>query len=84
MLQLAAAALVGQGAKRKDPFGGPLFDFDKASRPNRETRKVNVDMPEWMIEALDEEAGRLSVNRQAVIKFWLSDRIDEERSKRAV
>ncbi|MGO5316116.1 CopG family transcriptional regulator [Paraeggerthella hongkongensis] len=60
------------------------FDFDKASRPNRETRKVNVDMPEWMIEALDEEAGRLSVNRQAVIKFWLSDRIDEERSKRAV
>jgi hypothetical protein len=60
------------------------FDFDKASRPNRETRKVNVDMPEWMIEALDEEAGRLSVNRQAVIKFWLSDRIDEEKSKRAV
>lgn len=57
------------------------FDFEKATRPNRETRKVNVDMPEWMIEALDDEAGRLSVNRQAVIKFWLAERIELERAK---
>ncbi len=57
------------------------FDVEKATRPNRDTRKVNVDMPEWMIEALDEEAGRLSVNRQAVIKFWLAERIEQKRAK---
>lgn len=57
------------------------FDFDKAARPNRETRKVNVDMPTWMIDALDDEADRLSVNRQAVIKYWLAERIDQERAK---
>ena len=59
-----------------------FFGFDKAVRPNK-ARKVNVDMPEWMIEALDEEADRLSVNRQAVIKFWLAERIEQERAKHA-
>lgn len=57
-----------------------FFDFEHATQPNRETRKVNVDMPTWMIEALDDEAGRLSVNRQAVIKFWLAERIEQQRS----
>lgn len=30
---------------------GCRFDFDKASRPNEETRKVNDGIPEWMTEA---------------------------------
>lgn len=38
--------------------------------PN-EIRKVNVDMPVWMIEGLDREATRLGVSRQAVIKTML-------------
>lgn len=38
--------------------------------PN-EVRKVNVDMPVWMIEGLDREATRLGVSRQAVIKTML-------------
>lgn len=59
------------------------FDFDRASRPNRDTRKVNVDMPLWMIDALDDEAGRLSINRQAVIKVWLAERIDAEKARSA-
>ena len=61
-----------------------VFDFDRATRPNRDTRKVNVDMPLWMIDALDEEAARLSINRQAVIKVWLAERIEAERERGAV
>ena len=45
---------------------------------------MNVDMPAWMIDALDKEAGRLSINRQAVIKVWLAGRIDAERARDAV
>lgn len=52
------------------------LDIKTARRPNRKTRKVNVDLPEWMIDSLDAEADRLAINRQAVIKTWLADRID--------
>lgn len=30
------------------------LDMDSARRPARETRRVNVDFPAWMVEALDE------------------------------
>jgi hypothetical protein len=33
---------------------------------------VNVDFPRWMVESLDDEAGRLGIPRQSVIKFWIS------------
>ena len=51
------------------------LDVDKATRPNLKARRVNVDFPEWMVEALDKEAQRLGVTRQSVIKVWLSERL---------
>jgi hypothetical protein len=36
-----------------------------------------------MVTALDNEAARIGVNRQAVIKMWVSERLDDERAKRA-
>jgi hypothetical protein len=56
-----------------------LFDLQTAERPNRDLRRVNVDFPAWMVDALDKEAGRLGINRQAVIKTWIADRIDRMR-----
>ena len=53
------------------------LDMDKARRPGHEQRRVNVDFPAWMIEALDSEARRPGVTRQAVIKFWIADRLDQ-------
>ena len=52
------------------------LDLDAATRPNRETRRVNVDFPVWMIRELDREAARIGVNRQAVIKTWIADKLD--------
>jgi hypothetical protein len=52
------------------------LNLSSARHPNRKTRKVNVDLPEWMINSLDAEADRLAINRQAVIKTWLAERID--------
>jgi len=49
-------------------------DLSTARQPNRR-RRVNVDLPEWMIESLDKEAERLGVSRQAVIKVWIGDRL---------
>ncbi len=51
------------------------FDWSKATRPNRETRRVNVDFPVWIVNALDKEAARLGVPRQALIKLWIAERL---------
>lgn len=37
------------------------LDHSKARRINQEPRRVNVDFPAWMVEALDREARRLGV-----------------------
>jgi hypothetical protein len=60
-----------------------LFDLQTAEHPNRSLRRVNVDFPAWMVDALDKEAGRLGINRQAVIKTWIADRIDRMRGAAA-
>lgn len=39
--------------------------------------KVNVDFPEWMVQALDVEADRLGVPRQALIKMWIDEKLKE-------
>lgn len=53
------------------------LDLGQATRPNRETRRVNVDFPAWMVRELDREAARLGVNRQAVIKTWIARTLDQ-------
>ncbi len=45
--------------------------------------KVNVDFPVWMVRALDFEANKLQIPRQAVIKSWINDRLKIEAEGRA-
>ena len=60
------------------------LDFSSAKRLKdtktlkTETRKVNVDFPEWIIEALDNEAKKIGVTRQSIIKVWIAERLKEE------
>jgi hypothetical protein len=39
------------------------------------SRRILVDFPEWMIDSLDNEAKHLGISRQAVIKFWINEKI---------
>ena len=52
-----------------------FLDLSQAKRPGLEQKRVNVDFPTWMIEALDREAKRLGVTRQSIIKVWLAERL---------
>jgi hypothetical protein len=52
------------------------IDWSSARRPGQEIKRVNVDFPQWMVAKLDAEAKRRGVTRQALIKMWLSDRLD--------
>jgi hypothetical protein len=40
-------------------------------------RRVNVDFPPLMVRALDAVASARGVTRQALIKMWLADKLDE-------
>ena len=52
-----------------------LKDFNQLKT---DTKKVNVDFPEWIIDALDEEAKRIGVTRQSIIKVWIAERLKAE------
>ena len=54
-----------------------LLDLSKAKRPGYEQKRVNVDFPIWMVNALDREAKRLGVTRQSIIKVWLAERLEQ-------
>jgi hypothetical protein len=47
-------------------------------RPNQPNQRVNVDFPTWMVLAMDEEAMRLGVPRQSIIKTWIAEKIEEK------
>ena len=56
------------------------LDLSTARRLNLQQKRVNVDLPIWMIENLDREADRVGVTRQSIIKVWLAERLKIERS----
>lgn len=49
------------------------LDLSKATRPGRVVQRVNVDFPVDLLEAIDREARRIGVTRQAFIKLRLAD-----------
>ena len=52
------------------------LDFSKAKRVMHDQKRVNVDVPTWMVDSLDREASKRGVTRQSVIKIWLAKRLE--------
>ena len=57
----------------------PYMDWSKARRPGRQIQRVNVDFPVALLRAIDEEAARIGVTRQAFIKLRLADTLPKVR-----
>tara|TARA_R110002096_G_scaffold203718_4_gene389036 strand:- start:139 stop:375 length:237 start_codon:yes stop_codon:yes gene_type:complete len=61
--------------------GGDISSYvDESSlkKPSFEQKRVNVDFPQWVIDALDRQARKLGVSRQAIIKVWIAERLKLE------
>ena len=77
--------------KVKKPISSAAFeklvdegaDLSEHLDVGRAVWKVNVDFPTWMVKALDKEADRLSVPRQALIKMWIDEKLKEADIKKA-
>lgn len=57
-----------------------LSDFEKSIK----TKKVNVDFPEDILLQLDQEAKRIGVTRQSIIKVWIAERLKLEQKDKLV
>ncbi|HJJ00952.1 MAG TPA: BrnA antitoxin family protein [Coriobacteriaceae bacterium] len=59
----------------------PFIEEDSVKFPNRDdkARKININMPEWMIDELDATARHFATTRQGVINMWIGERLAAER-----
>ena len=76
-----ATTITAEELDRRFDSGGDIsefLDWDKAERQGLVQRRVNLDLPTWMINTLDLEAKRVGVTRQSVMKLWLAERIKAE------
>ena len=55
----------------------PHVDWTSTRRPGLEKRRVNIDFTDQMVRRLDIEAQRRGVTRQALIKMWIADRLEQ-------
>lgn len=53
-------------------------DLSKARRPGLEIRRITVDLPAPFLDRLDHWAAVRGLTRQALIKSWLYDRLEQE------
>jgi hypothetical protein len=54
----------------------PSAGLSSARRRPQEQKRVNVDSPTWMIQALYREPRPASVTRQSIIKVWQAARLE--------
>lgn len=55
------------------------FSSMRVVKPETGAQKVNVDFPIWVVDALDSEAERIGIARQALIKLWIVERLEGNR-----
>ncbi|NSY96334.1 CopG family transcriptional regulator [Agrobacterium tumefaciens] len=55
------------------------LDWSTARYLNIEPKRVNIDFPTWVVNDLDNEARRLGVTRQSLVKLWIAERLETGR-----
>ena len=54
------------------------LDKSKVRRVNAELKRVNIDFPVWVIDSLDNEARRLGITRQSLVKMWIAEKFKSD------
>lgn len=52
-----------------------FFDVANLKRPSLAKRPVNIDLPQWMLDALEKEAQGLGVSLQSIIELSLNEHL---------
>ena len=52
------------------------LDLSQARRPEQESKRVNIDFPASVLRRLDLKANQLGLTRQALVKYWIAEKLD--------
>jgi hypothetical protein len=52
-----------------------FFDIANLKRPGLAKRPVHIDLPQWMLDALEKEAQGLGVSLQSIIELSLNEHL---------
>jgi len=45
---------------------------------NLAQKRITIDFPIWMISKVDKEAQKMGISRQAVVKYWIAEKIKQD------
>lgn len=69
--------------KKQSPKPKSAEEFDQFFEGNdiadlldTETKRVNIDFPAAIVRRLDLKAQQLGLTRQALVKYWIAERLD--------
>lgn len=51
------------------------LDIQSINYANTNIEKIELELPKWMIDALDLEANKIGTDRNSIIKFFLSEKL---------
>lgn len=58
------------------------MDLDNIQHVHPQPKQINITIPMWLVDSLDEEAERRGVARKAIINTALVEWVDELNSKK--
>ena len=62
--------------KSAEEFDQFFEGHDIADLLDTETKRVNIDFPAAILRRLDLKAQQLGLTRQALVKYWIAERLD--------
>ncbi|MBI2982385.1 MAG: CopG family transcriptional regulator [Deltaproteobacteria bacterium] len=62
--------------KNAEEFDAYFEDHDVADLLDTKTKRVNIDVPAAFLRRLDLRAAQVGLTRQALIKYWLAERLE--------
>ena len=62
--------------KSAEEFDAYFEGHDIADLLDTETKRINIDFPAAVVRRLDLKASMLGLTRQALIKYWIVERLD--------
>ena len=62
--------------KNAEDFDQYFENHDIASLLDTKTKRVNIDFPAVVLRKLDLKAQQLGLTRQALVKYWIAERLE--------
>jgi len=62
--------------KSTQEFDKYFEDHDIADLLETKPKRVNIDFPPTVLRRIDLKANQLGLTRQALIKYWIAERLD--------